>query len=103
MIGRGAQGNPWIFKRTLHYLKSGELLPEPLVEEKINMIIKHMDKMIEIKGEYIGIKEMRKHIIWYLKGLPNASKVKNQVFNIDDREKIRKLLMDYLYSYKFSI
>lgn len=96
MIGRGAQGNPWIFNRTLEYLKNGEILNEPSAEEKVNMILEHMDKLIELKGEYIGIKEMRKHIVWYLKGLPNSSKLKNQVFNITQRGKIEELLIRYL-------
>ncbi len=95
MIARGALGNPWIFKRTWEYLKSGAILPEPSIEEKINMIMEHMDKLIELKGEYIGIKEMRKHIVWYLKGLPNSNKLKNQIFNIADRGKIEKMLLEY--------
>ncbi|MCK9218200.1 MAG: tRNA dihydrouridine synthase DusB, partial [Firmicutes bacterium] len=70
MVGRGAHGNPWIFKRISTYLSTGEMLPKPIIEERINMVIRHMNKMIELKGEYNGIKEMRKHIIWYLKGLP---------------------------------
>lgn len=104
MIGRGAQGNPWIFKRTLEYLKNGAILSEPSVEERVNMILEHMDKLIELKGEYVGIKEMRKHIVWYLKGLPNSSKLKNQVFNITQRGKIEKLLREYMNSsYKMLI
>lgn len=96
MIGRGAQGNPWIFRRTLEYIKSGAILNEPSAEEKVNMILEHMDKLIELKGEYIGIKEMRKHIVWYLKGLPSSGKLKNQVFNITQRGKIEELLISYL-------
>lgn len=104
MIGRGAQGNPWIFERTIEYLKSGAILPEPSVKEKVNMILEHMDKLIELKGEYVGIKEMRKHIVWYLKGLPNSSRLKNQVFNITQRGKIEKLLREYMNSsYKMLI
>ncbi len=96
MIGRGARGNPWIFQRTLEYIKKNEILPNPSTKERINIIIKHMDKMIELKGEYIGIKEMRKHIIWYLKGLPNVNKIKNLIFKASRKEEINKLLTDYL-------
>lgn len=97
MIGRGAQGNPWIFDRILKYLKNGELIPEPTAEEKIKMIIKHLNNVIEIKGEYTGIKEMRKHIAWYLKGLPKSNSVKNQLFSIEDKKRMYELLTDYLY------
>ena len=96
MVGRGAHGNPWIFKRISTYLSTGEMLPKPIIEERINMVIRHMNKMIELKGEYNGIKEMRKHIIWYLKGLPNVNKIKRQIFSLDDKAEITKLLKDYL-------
>lgn len=96
MVGRGAHGNPWIFKRISTYLSTGEMLPKPTIEERINMVIRHMNKMIELKGEYNGIKEMRKHIIWYLKGLPNVNKIKRQIFSLDDKAEITKLLKDYL-------
>lgn len=101
MIGRGAQGNPWIFKRTLTYLRTGNLITEPTAEEKIQMMITHLNKVIEIKGEYTGVKEMRKHIAWYLKGLPNSNNVKNQLFGIVDKKKVCELLTDYLYLNRF--
>ena len=103
LIGRGAQGNPWIFQRTLEYLKNKTILPEPPMEERVNMIIEHMDRLIKLKGEYVGIKEMRKHIVWYLKGLPNSSKLKNQVFNMNHRGKIEELLIEYLKSNNVTI
>ena len=97
MIGRGAQGNPWIFERTLTYLRTGNLIPEPTADEKIQMMITHLNKVIEIKGEYTGIKEMRKHIAWYLKGMPDSNIIKNQLFRIEDKKKMIKLLTNYLY------
>ena len=99
LIGRGAQGNPWIFKRTIEYLNNNELIPEPSIEERIKMIIRHMDEMIEYKGEYNGIKQMRKHIAWYLKGMPNSSEIKNQIFKMEiSGKKIKELLLEYSQS-----
>lgn len=96
MIGRGAQGNPWIFKRTIHYLNTGELLPEPSADEKISTIIRHMKMLIELKGEHIGVNEMRKHIAWYIKGMRNSTYVKEKVFRISDAGEIIKLLEEFI-------
>ncbi|MGF7400492.1 tRNA dihydrouridine synthase DusB [Thermoanaerobacterium thermosaccharolyticum] len=93
MVGRGAEGNPWIFKRILHYLNTGEILPEPTVSEKIDMILRHFDMMIEYKGEHIGILEMRKHIAWYLKGIRGSSKIKQMVFTMSEYKEIKELLI----------
>lgn len=68
MIGRGAQGNPWIFNRINHYMKTGEILPEPTLEEKITTAIRHMNLAVAEHGDYVAVREMRKHIGWYLKG-----------------------------------
>ncbi|WP_223814563.1 tRNA dihydrouridine synthase DusB [Thermoanaerobacterium thermosaccharolyticum] len=92
MVGRGAEGNPWIFKRIHHYLSTGEILPEPTVSEKIDMILKHLDMMIEYKGEQIGILEMRKHIAWYLKGIHGSSKIKQMVFTMSYYKEVKELL-----------
>lgn len=101
LIGRGAQGNPWIFQRISTYLKSGILDLEPSAEDKINMVIEHLIRVIEVKGEYIGVKEMRKHIAWYLKGLPNSNCIKNRLFNIEDKKGIINLLTNYLHQNMF--
>ncbi|WP_434631206.1 tRNA dihydrouridine synthase DusB [Thermoanaerobacterium thermosaccharolyticum] len=93
MVGRGAEGNPWIFKRILHYLNTGEILPEPTVSEKIDMILKHLDMMIDYKGEHVGILEMRKHIAWYLKGIRGASKIKQMVFTMSNYKEVKDLLL----------
>nr|WP_274893431.1 tRNA dihydrouridine synthase DusB [Thermoanaerobacterium sp. R66] len=93
MVGRGAEGNPWIFKRILYYLNTGEILPEPTVSEKIDMILRHLDMMIEYKGEQIGILEMRKHIAWYLKGIRGASKIKQMVFTMSNYKEVKDLLL----------
>ncbi len=95
MVGRGAQGNPWIFKRVRHYLDTGELLPEPGVKEKTAMIVRHMEMLVTLKGGRTGICEMRKHIAWYLKGLPNSAGIKEKVFTMDSPQEIVQLLQEY--------
>ena len=76
MIGRGARGNPWIFKRTAHYLETGELLAEPTGAEIGEMILRHARMQVKMKGEYIGMKEMRKHVAWYTAGLPHSASMR---------------------------
>lgn len=96
MIGRGAQGNPWLFKRTLQYMHTGEVLPEPPLQERIGTILRHMRMLIDLKGEHTGICEMRKHVAWYIKGLRNSTYIKEQVFKLDRQEDIIRLLEDYV-------
>ncbi|HOM44001.1 MAG TPA: tRNA dihydrouridine synthase DusB [Bacillota bacterium] len=96
MIGRGAQGNPWIFKRTLEYLRTGELLPEPDFEQRILAIMEHMDMVTELKGEGTGVKEMRKHAAWYLKGMPGSAKVKAEIFKLTACSQVKDILSQYL-------
>jgi nifR3 family TIM-barrel protein len=83
-IGRGAMGNPWIFKGT-----------NPSPEEKIDMAIRHLDLLCNMKGEYIGVKEMRKHISWYLKGLKNSNTIKNEINTINEKTKMVNTLLEY--------
>lgn len=78
-IARGAKGNPWLIKRTIHYLETGELLPEPSIEERRAMIIKHAELMTEHKGERLAIPEMRKHLAWYTAGLPGSAKLRGEM------------------------
>ncbi len=99
MVGRGAQGNPWIFKKILHYFETGNILPDPTPDEKIKMIIRHMEMLVELKGMHIGICEMRKHIAWYIKGLKNATYVKEKVFRLTSKDEIIDLLMQYMASF----
>ncbi len=95
MIGRGAQGNPWLFHRTLHYFRTGEKLPEPSIGERIEICARHMDMLVELKGEHTGLCEMRKHVAWYLKGLKNSAHIKEQVFKMNSREAVMELLKEY--------
>jgi nifR3 family TIM-barrel protein len=96
MIGRGAQGNPWIFKRTAEYLLSGQLLPEPTYEQRVDAIIRHMEMVSKLKGETIGVKEMRKHAVWYLKGMPGSTKVKTEIFKLTTCSQVKEILLEYL-------
>ena len=89
MIGRASEGNPWIFKRITHYINTGELLPEPTNREKAETVIQHAKMLIDFKGEYIGVREMRRHLAFYTKGMPQASAMRaeiNTVMNMNDIE-----------------
>lgn len=94
MIGRGALGNPWMLYRTVRYLETGKLLPEPEVREKIDIAILHMDRLMKLRGERVAVREMRKHAAWYLKGLPGASRIKNLVNQQETRDGMVHLLLE---------
>ena len=96
MIGRGAQGNPWIFKRINHYMQTGEILPEPTLEEKIDTAMKHLKLAVEEHGEYVAVREMRKHIAWYLKGLRNSARVRDEINKIEGYEEVVNKLKSYM-------
>lgn len=100
MVGRGAQGNPWIFKRILHYLQIGELLPEPTAEERVEKALRHAQMLIDYKGEYIGVREMRKHMAWYMKGMPGAAELRGKLNYAENRAELEALLRGYLESHK---
>lgn len=92
MIGRGAQGNPWIFAQVNHYLETGEELPKPTRQEIIQMVLRHAQLQRQHKGENIGMREMRKHVAWYMAGFPGAAKVRGQVNCVTTFEELEKLL-----------
>lgn len=100
MVGRGAQGNPWIFKRILHYLETGELLPEPTAQERVEKALYHAKMLIAYKGEYIGVREMRKHMAWYMKGLPGAAELRGKLNGAEGLPELETLLLDYLEKQK---
>lgn len=91
MIGRAALGNPWIF-RELNASYNGLESPKPSEDEKFEMMDRHLLGLIDLKGEYIAVREMRKHISWYVKGMKNAAKIRNIVNGIDDAKEMRKLI-----------
>lgn len=99
MIGRGALGNPWMLYRTVQYLQTGVLPAEPTPAEKLEIAILHMDRLIALKGESVAVREMRKHLAWYLKGLPGAARVKDQIMEETKREPMVNLLNQYISTF----
>ena len=95
MIARGARGNPWLFEQIQTYLKEGILLPKPEFGEVREMILRHGMLSADYKGEFIGIREMRKHVAWYTTGYPGSSKLRNRVNEIETLEDLRRLLDEY--------
>lgn len=95
MIGRGAIGNPWIFERIKYYLKSEEKMPEIALKEKFNLIKEHFLLELNEKGEYTGIREFRKHIAYYTKGLPNSSEFRNKFNTLENKNDIINLINNY--------
>ncbi len=100
MIGRGARGNPWIFKRTAHLLETGELLPAPTDVEKIEMSLRHLDLLFEVKPERMAIREMRKHIAWYIKGIRGSAEMRDMVNRIETRSELEQTLREYIEELK---
>lgn len=92
MIGRAALGNPWMMYRTVKYLETGELMDEPTAREKIDVCILHLDRLIALKNENIGVREMRKHAAWYLKGIRGNAKARNAINECTTRKEIVDLL-----------
>ncbi|MNI08272.1 tRNA-dihydrouridine synthase C [compost metagenome] len=99
MIGRGALGNPWMLYRTVQYLTNGELTPDPTPEEKIRIAILHMDRLIDLKGEYVAVKEMRKHMAWYLKGMQGAARIKDVLMESNTRQEMADILGEYVSNF----
>lgn len=92
MIGRGSRGNPWIFSRTRHYLETGELLPPPGTAEVKAMILRHARMLLNYKGEYTGIREMRKHVAWYTAGFPHSARLRSRVNEVQSLEELERIL-----------
>lgn len=94
MIGRAARGNPWIFHQILTYLETGELEERPPLEEVRRMMLRHARMQIEFKGDYTGIREMRKHISWYTAGYPHSARLRAQINSVESFEKLKELIID---------
>jgi nifR3 family TIM-barrel protein len=94
MIGRAALGNPWMIYRTVQFLKTGKLMGEPSVREKMDVCILHLDRLIALKNEDVAVREMRKHAAWYLKGVKGNAKVRNAVNECNTRDQLVTLLND---------
>ena len=94
MIGRGAQGNPWIFPQLIHWLRTGEELPPPTLAERAQVILRHLDLLVGYKGEYIGIREMRKHAAWYTRGLKGSAELRERFNRAASREEFVNILRE---------
>lgn len=99
MIGRGAVLNPWIFRQAKHYLATGELLPEPTVEERVDLLREHLRLSVEFKGERAGVIELRKHYSGFLRGLPHVSKIRMELMQFTEAGPILDHLTRFLEHY----
>lgn len=95
MIGRGTLGNPWLFKQIAYYLENGKKLPEIPKEEKYKVILEHFELLLKEKGEYTATREIRKHIAWYVKGLPNATDIRNKINQVETEKEFKQILNTY--------
>ncbi len=94
MIGRAARGNPWLFHRVAEYLETGKLLDKPSREEIKAMMLRHARMQVACKGDYTGIREMRKHISWYTTGLPGSAKLRGKINSVESLQEMEALLQE---------
>ena len=95
MIGRGCIGNPWLIKETVEYLENNKVITKPTSLDRINMILEHLDRLIKTKSEKQALLEIRTHIGYYLKTVPNSSELKNNIFKTKDINELKKLLEEF--------
>lgn len=95
MIGRAALGDPWMIYRTVEYLESGELKPEPSVREKMDVCLLHFERLLALKGENIAVREMRKHASWYLKGIRGNGKARNVINSTESAKELRAVINNF--------
>ena len=96
MIARGSMGNPWIFKQIKEYLENGIIVDEPSSTEVRDMVLKHARMLIDYKGEYTAVREMRKHIAWYTQGLPHSAELRRRCNEIVDWQSLEELIKSKL-------
>ena len=94
MIARGAEGNPWIFRQILHYFETGEHLSRPYFSEVTEMLLRHAKMQIDCKGDYTGIREIRKHAAWYTAGYRNSSKLRGRINEVENYEQLEALFRE---------
>ena len=95
MVGRAAQGNPWIFRQLTHYLRTGERLPGPTMQERAAVIVRHLDLLLKYKGDYVGPREMRKHATWYTRGIVHGAILRDLFNKATTREDFLAILAEY--------
>jgi tRNA-dihydrouridine synthase B len=93
MIGRASLGNPWIFSRTIEYLKNGVLLPEPTRQDKLDNLLKFAQMMVKFKGESRACREIRKHVAWYVKGFTNATEIRRRAHEVTSFQEFKEIFM----------
>lgn len=98
MVGRAAMGNPWLFRRIERYMQTGELLPEPTPEERMTVLKRHVELLCKYKGEYVGMREARKHSSWYIKGMHGAAEFRRECGEITAPEDLERLIDRVLLS-----
>lgn len=103
MVGRGSLGTPWVFSAINAYLEKGEILPEPDVEEKMRVMLFHIKKLCEYKGEYIGMREARKHSAWYIKGMRGAASFRQEIGTLESFEQLKKMATKIINSCRNSL
>lgn len=91
MVGRGALGAPWVFSQINEYFKSGIILPEPPIEERMDIMIRHIGKLCEYKGDYVGMREARKHAAWYIKGIRGAAALRQEIGSLESMEQLKAI------------
>ena len=92
MLARGVRGNPWLFHQIRHYLETGQEEEKPSQEEMVEMILRHARMLIECKGELMAMREMRKHVAWYTKGLQGSAKLREEINRVESYAELEELL-----------
>lgn len=95
MIGRACRGNPWIFRQLQEYFEKGQLIPRPELSEVKEMILRHGQLLLEEKGDYTGMREMRKHVAWYTAGYPHSARLRQAINSIESMESLKNLLEEW--------
>ena len=98
MVGRGALGRPWVFRQISEYLQNGTVLPEPPVEERMDIMLRHISALIADKGDYIGIREARKHSAWYIRGIKGAASFRREIGMLESFEQLKELAENVISS-----
>lgn len=97
MIGRGSYGRPWVVNQIGHFLATGERLPEPDLQEKLDILLEHYEAILSLYGTQVGVNNMRKHIAWYTSGIHNAAEFRNSVNRIADAETVKQMVRDFFH------
>jgi nifR3 family TIM-barrel protein len=95
MVGRAAQGNPWIFKQLTHYWRTGEMLLGPTMKERAEVIIRHLDLLLKYKGDYVGPREMRKHATWYTRGITHGAVLRDRFNKAESRQDFLDIIDEF--------